>query len=126
MRSVGGSRPESGLELYGWLSMRVSGIILLFLAIGHLVIMHLINNVEVIDYRFVAARYTTPFWKTYDLAMLWLALLHGLNGARTIIDDYLLESGWRIAALACLALVALVFLALGSLVILAFLPVRSV
>jgi succinate dehydrogenase / fumarate reductase, membrane anchor subunit len=126
MRSVGGSRPESGLELYGWLFMRVSGIILLFLAIGHLVIMHLINNVEVIDYTFVAARYTTPFWKTYDLAMLWLALLHGLNGARTIIDDYVLKSGWRIAALACLALVALVFLALGSLVMLAFRPVRSV
>lgn len=126
MSSVRGLRPESGLELYGWLFMRVSGIALLFLAVGHLVILHLINNVEIIDYRFVAARYTTPFWKTYDLVMLWLALLHGLNGARTVIDDYVLRNGWRIAVLACLAVAGLVFLALGSLVILTFHPVSTV
>jgi succinate dehydrogenase / fumarate reductase, membrane anchor subunit len=106
--------------------MRVSGIALLFLALGHLVIMHLVNNVEIIFYRFVAMRYATPFWKTYDLAMLWLGLVHSLNGARTIIDDYVLKSGWRIAASACLASVGLVFLALGSLVILTFHPVNAV
>lgn len=117
------ARPESSLELYAWLFMRVSGIALLFLALGHLAVMHLINNVDIIDYRFVAARYATPFWRTYDLVMLWLAMLHGLNGARTVVDDYLLSRGWRLAALWTLGLVGFVLLSLGSLVILTFHPV---
>lgn len=119
----GTARPESGLELYAWLFMRVSGVALVFLALAHLLIMHIINNVEVIDYRFVAARYATPFWRTYDLVMLWLAMLHGLNGARTVIDDYVIARGWRLAFLASLSMVGFVFLALGSLVILTFQPV---
>lgn len=121
----GAVRPESGLEVFAWLFMRISGLVLVFLALGHLVIMHLINNVEVIDYRFVAARYATPFWRTYDLVMLWLALLHGLNGARVVIDDYVLAPRWRLLTLSALAVVGLIFLTLGSLVILTFQPVAG-
>jgi succinate dehydrogenase / fumarate reductase, membrane anchor subunit len=123
----GGSRPrpESGLELLAWVFMRISGIVLLFLALGHLLIMHLINSVDVVDYHFVAVRYATPFWRTYDLVMLWLALIHGLNGARTIIDDYVLSRGWRLAAVAAVGVLGFVFLALGSLVILTFHPVSG-
>ena len=121
----GAGRPESGLELSAWLFMRISGLVLVFLALGHLVIMHLINNVEVIDYRFVAARYATPFWRTYDLVMLWLALLHGLNGARVVVDDYVLAPRWRLLTLSALGVVGLIFLALGSLVILTFQPVAG-
>ncbi len=123
MQGAARIRPASDLELYAWLFMRLSGIALLFMALGHLVIMHLINNVEIIDYKFVAARYATPFWRTYDLVMLWLAMLHGLNGARVIIDDYVLGRGWRLAALSTLWAIGIVFLALGSLVILTFQPV---
>ncbi len=123
MQGAARIRPASDLELYAWLFMRLSGIALLFMALGHLVIMHLINNVEIIDYKFVAARYATPLWRTYDLVMLWLAMLHGLNGARVIIDDYVLGRGWRLAALSTLWAIGIVFLALGSLVILTFQPV---
>jgi len=102
--------------------MRISGIVLLGLALGHLVIMHITNSVDHIDYQFVAARYRTPFWRTYDLVMLWLALLHGLNGLRTVIDDYVQTKSWRLISLSCLWVVGLVFLVLGSLVILTFQP----
>ena len=44
-------RPQGGLELYAWLFMRISGVVLLFLALGHLAIMHLINNIEVVNLR---------------------------------------------------------------------------
>lgn len=125
MYSAVSSRPESGLELYAWVFMRVSGVVLLFMALGHLVIMHLVNNVDIINYRFVAARYATPFWRTYDLVMLWLALIHGLNGARLSIDDYISRRGRRVAALACLWVIGFIFLALGSLVILTFHPVAG-
>ena len=116
-------RPESGMELYAWLFMRVSGLVLLFMALGHLAIMHVINNIETIDYQFVANRFRTPFWRTYDLVMLWLALIHGLNGLRTLIEDYIGARGWRVFSLASLYVVGFLFLALGSLVILTFQPV---
>ncbi len=116
------TRPESRLEPYSWLFMRVSGIVLVILAIGHLAIMHLVNSVEIIDYGWVAARWITPFWRTYDLVLLWLALVHGLNGTRMVIDDYVLGRGWRLAAQSGLALVAVILLALGSVVILYFQP----
>lgn len=105
--------------------MRVSGVVLLFMALAHLAIMHVINSVEIIDYQFVVRRYMTPFWRTYDLVMLWLALFHGLNGVRTLVEDYVGARGWRVVTLASLYVVGFVFLVLGSLVILTFQPVAS-
>lgn len=125
MNGAGRPRPESGIELAAWVFMRVSGVVLLFMALGHLAIMHLINNIEVIDYQFVVRRFATPFWRTYDLVMLWLALIHGVNGARTLIDDYVGAPGWRVLSLASLYVVGFVILALGSLVILTFQPVGN-
>ncbi len=101
--------------------MRVSGVLLLGLALGHLFIMHVINSVHSIDYNFVAARYLKLFWRGYDLTMLWLAMLHGANGARTLLDDYLRPParGWAVKAL---YLVGILFLLLGTWVIVAFQP----
>jgi len=123
MNGAGRPRPESGLELYAWLFMRVSGVALLVMALLHLAIMHIINNIEVINYQFVVRRYLTPFWRTYDLVMLWLALLHGMNGVRTLVDDYVGVGGWRALSLASLYVLAFIFLAIGTLVILTFHPV---
>jgi succinate dehydrogenase / fumarate reductase membrane anchor subunit len=122
MSAAGRPRPESGLELWAWVFMRVSGVVLLFLALGHLLIMHIINNVDHIDFQFVAQRYATPFWRTYDLVMLWLALIHGTNGLRTILADYINPRGWRALSLASLYVVSFILLALGSLAILTFQP----
>jgi succinate dehydrogenase / fumarate reductase membrane anchor subunit len=105
--------------------MRISGVVLLFLALGHLAIMHIINNIEVIDYSFVAGRFVTPFWRTYDVVMLWLAMIHGTNGIRTLVDDYVSARGWRLVSLASLYVVSFVILALGSLVIFTFQPVQT-
>jgi len=122
MMGAGKLRPESGLELYAWMFMRVSGLALLFLALGHLLIMHVIHNVDNIDFQFVAARYATPFWRTYDLLMLWSALIHGMNGVRTVLVDYIGARGWRAFSLASLYVLGFVLLALGSLAILTFQP----
>jgi succinate dehydrogenase / fumarate reductase membrane anchor subunit len=105
--------------------MRISGVVLLLLALGHLTIMHVIHNIEDINYQFVARRYFTPFWRTYDLVMLWLALIHGLNGVRTLVEDYVRARGWRVVSLASLYVFGFVFLALGTLVILTFHPATS-
>ena len=117
-------RPSGGFELYAWLFMRISGVLLLGLALGHLFIMHVFNSVHDIDYNFVAARYLRLFWRGYDLAMLWLAMIHGLNGARTLIDD-LLRRPVRGIAVKAVYFLGILFLGLGSWVIVAFHPVRG-
>ena len=115
-------KPAGGAELYAWLFMRISGIVLLALALGHWFIMHVFNSVHVIDYDFVAARYLHRFWRGYDLAMLWLALIHGLNGLRTILDDYL-KGFARDVAVRILYVVGISFLVIGTYAIIAFKPV---
>ena len=47
-RSESGRRvkPSGGFELAAWFFMRISGLILVFLALGHLFITHILNNVE--------------------------------------------------------------------------------
>ena len=34
------------------------------------------------------SRWGTPFWRIYDLLLLVLAFVHGANGARVVIGDY--------------------------------------
>lgn len=122
--SYSSPKPSGGFELWTWLFMRLSGLALLGLALGHLVIMHLINNVDAIDYNFVAGRYAGWFWRGYDLAMLLLAMLHGLNGARILLDDYV-PARWRRGAVTLLYLVGAIFLVMGIVAIVCFQPVAT-
>jgi len=116
-------RPLGGFELQSWVFMRLSGLCLLFLALGHFTIMHLLHPIESLSYDFVAGRYRYFGWRLYDLSMLLLALLHGLNGVRILIDDYVHSTRWHRVALWTLRGVGLFFLILGTLVILIFHPV---
>lgn len=113
---------DSPFELFAWLFMRLSGIVLLFMAIGHLVIMHLINSIDNIDYQFVVQRWATPFWRIYDGIMLFLALLHGFNGLRTILDDYLQPGPWKKICLTLLYTLSLILMIGGLWVIVTFQP----
>lgn len=111
--------------MWSWVFMRTSGLVLLFLALGHLVLMHLIHNVDEINYAFVANRYAGWFWRGYDLLMLVLAVIHGTNGARVLVDDYVHPPLWRRLALGFLYLVCGGLLALGAIVAIFFQPVSS-
>ena len=117
---------DSRFELFAWFFMRVSGVLLLFLALGHLVIMHLLNSVDNINYEYVAGRWSgdwSLFWRSYDWLMLFLAMVHGLNGLRTILDDYLRPGGWKAFWMSVLYAMGFVFLAVGSMVIFSFQPI---
>lgn len=53
-------------EKFAWLFMRFSGVVLVFLAIGHLFIMLMWDNgVYRLDFNFVAQRWASPFWQTW-------------------------------------------------------------
>lgn len=116
------SRPSSttGGSAFTWYYFRVSGVLLLVLALGHLGIMHIVADVGRIDFQFVAERMRWPFWRGYDLLLLWLALTHGLLGVRLMADEYLASPGWHAAAVRLIRGVGALGLALGSWVILTF------
>ena len=110
-------------EKWGWIYMRFSGLVLVILIFGHLLInLVLGDGVKQIDFAFVAGKYATPFWQVWDLLMLWLALIHGGNGMRTLINDYAYNRTInRILKWAVLAAVV-VLVVLGTLVIFTFDP----
>jgi len=110
-------------ELYGWVFMRASGVVLLVLIFGHLFV-NLVagEGVKAIDFGFVAGKWASPFWQVWDLLMLWLAMIHGTNGVRTIINDYAERDGLRLVLKGLLYLAFAVVVVLGTLVIFTFDP----
>lgn len=124
MLSRGGGRAKpgggGGFEVYSWYFFRISGLLLVFFAVFHVIIMHVIHTVDEIDHQFVVDRWSSPFWQVYDMLLLLLALLHGVNGARVSIDDYVRSSGWRVAAYSTLFVITLLFLVIGILALVTF------
>ena len=117
------SRARGNFELWSWLFMRGSGVVLLVLVIGHLfVTLMLGQGIKSIDFAFVAGKWASPFWQTWDLLMLWLAEIHGVNGVRTIINDYTEKDSTRLILKTLLAVSAILVLVLGTLVIFTFDP----
>lgn len=113
-------RPRQSFETWSWFFMRISGLALLFLALVHFSLTHIVNDVTETDARFVAERWDNPLWRLFDWALLVLALLHGLNGLRWIIDDYVRSPAKRAAVKAVLYSVSFALLGYGTLTIVTF------
>ena len=115
-------KPEASerFETYSWLYMRVSGLLLILMVLVHFGIMHLYYGVARIDFSVVAARYQTPFWRIYDLVLVLLAVTHGMNGTKMIIDDYIHPRSWRTAVLCLVWAIGFIFLVMGGFTILTF------
>lgn len=114
---------RNNFELYSWLFMRLSGLALIVLVLGHLFIMNILDGgVHRINFAFVAGRWSSPFWQFWDLAMLWLAEIHGTNGLRTVINDYARRDATRFWLKVLLYASAVLILALGTFVIFTFDP----
>lgn len=111
-------KPQGGFELTAWYFMRISGLVLVFLAVGHLFIMHIANNVENINYAFVAGRWANPrtgwIWRLWDMSMIALAMLHGFNGLRQVLDEYVHGAKARVAVHTTLWMVMTTLLLMGS------------
>ena len=108
-------RSGGNFERTAWLFMRLSGAALVVLVIGHLTIGLLVSDgVHRIDFNYVAERWQTPFWGTWDILMLWLAQLHGANGVRVVIADYARKDSTRFWLNMLLLVATVLILALGT------------
>lgn len=127
----GAARPGGGygkptrrgsFEVFSWFFMRLSGLILVFLALYHLVWWNLVVGVEHLDAQVVIERWQNPMWRFFNVALVTFAMLHGLNGARYSIEDYVRSPGRRVAVKALVYTIVLGALAFGVYALLAFDP----
>jgi succinate dehydrogenase / fumarate reductase, membrane anchor subunit len=79
---------HNNFERLAFLFMRVSGVLLLVLAVGHMMIQHVLNSSTNLSIMFVAQQWNSWGWKTYDMLLLIFAYLHGINGFRNVLEDY--------------------------------------
>jgi succinate dehydrogenase / fumarate reductase membrane anchor subunit len=122
-RTLNSRKARTNFELYGWLFMRLSGVVLVVLVLGHLLIQLVLDGgVTKVGFAFVAGRWASPFWQGWDLVMLWLAMLHGGNGLRTVINDYAEQPNTRLWLKTLLFTATAFTIVLGSLVIFTFDP----
>lgn len=117
-----GPRPGRSFEARSWLFMRFSGLLLVFFALLHFAITHIVNDVVETDRAFVARRWDNPAWRVFDWMLLALALTHGLNGMRWIIDDYVRGTRRRGAVKAVVYGLSAALFVVGTLTIVFFDP----
>ena len=121
-----GKRPAGGgFETFSWYFMRISAIALFFLAIIHVFLNHVSTDVSCTSYQLIAARYSNPYWRVYDWLLLTLALLHGMNGLRIVIDDYVASDLARTLLVWTVATLVLIFFMLGTITLITFPSVTS-
>jgi len=113
-------RPRQNFETWSWFFMRVSGLILIFLALIHFSLTHLVHDVAKTDTSFVSHRWNNPLWRVYDWTLLALGLMHGVNGLRLITDDYVRAPAKRAVTKAVLYAGTFTLFAYGTLTIITY------
>ena len=83
------TKVPSNFERRAFMFMRMSGIALLVLAVGHVLIQHVLNSSGNLTLQIVADTWNSWGWKVYDLLLLVFAISHGFNGLRNVLEDYI-------------------------------------
>lgn len=107
-------------ELVWWVFMRISGLLLVFLVFGHLFFNNIQIDAATIDFAYVAERLSQPGVKIYDTFLLAFAMLHGVNGLRYSVEDYVKKPGRRFWTKTILFAVAGIIFVLGTMTLWAF------
>jgi succinate dehydrogenase / fumarate reductase membrane anchor subunit len=80
---------HQGLDITAWKWMRYSGLLLIPLVWGHVMIQDVLVGAHQIDIDYVALRWATLGWRVYDFLLLSFAFAHGVNGLRQVLEDYI-------------------------------------
>jgi succinate dehydrogenase hydrophobic anchor subunit len=79
------SRPRG---LLTWVVVRVTGLLLAVLVLGHFAVTHVLTDVGETGSAFVAERWRSAVVLGWDWLMLAAAVLHGAAGLRLVIVEY--------------------------------------
>lgn len=97
-----------------YLTLRITGVMLAVLALGHYALTHIVHDVANTDASYVAKQWSSAIWVTWDGLLLATALVHAVAGMMTIIRDHrpgaLSRRRWMVASLG----LAIVLLMIGA------------
>ena len=110
-------KESNAYEAVAWRWMRYSGLLLIPLAWGHVLIQDILVGVHQIDLDYVAMRWATLGWRVFDLLLLAFAFAHGMNGLRQVLHDYIRNEKWQRAVSWLILVVWLVISLIGGLAI---------
>jgi len=113
-------RRAGSLERTAWLFTRISALVLLVMALFHLLYMHIAMGIDAVSFQLIAYRWQFLGWRLFDLVLLVFGWLHGANGMRIVLDDYVHSPLAQMVARALLAAVTVIVIALGTFVVLTF------
>ncbi len=113
------TKPKAGYESVAWKWMRYSGIALIPLAWIHVAIQDVIIGVHRIDIDYVALRWASIGWQTYDILLLAFAFAHGMNGLRQVAMDFVHTDKARRNLSILLFIIWIVVSAIGAVAIIA-------
>ena len=113
-------RRSGNLERMAWLFTRISAVVLLVMAVFHLLYMHIAMGIDAVSFQLIAYRWQFLGWRLFDLVLLIFGWLHGANGMRIVIDDYVHSPAGRMVARTLLLVVTVAVIVLGSFVVLTF------
>lgn len=82
-------------RLFTYVLLRVTGLMLSVLVLGHFAVTHFVTDVARDDSAFVARRFSSVLWIAWDATMLAAALAHGAAGVRLALADYSADAGRR-------------------------------
>jgi succinate dehydrogenase hydrophobic anchor subunit len=82
------ARSAEGGRLFYYLMVRITGLLLAILVLGHFVVTHITTDVAETGSDFIARRWGSVLWLLWDWAMLTAAMLHGAAGVWNAIEDY--------------------------------------
>ena len=118
-RTRGRARPRgSGLELFAWYAMRVTGVALFVLALAHFAIIHFVFDVEGQTAEWIAQqRWNQVLWRAFDWALLMTVLFHSFMGMRTVLADYVRAPRARMVVLTVLYVTAILLVVIGTAVV---------
>lgn len=81
-------RIKANFERTAFLFMRLSGVVLLILAVGHVTLQLILNDVHSLSLAYVQTAWTSWGRRIMDMLLLFFALTHGVNGLRNILSDF--------------------------------------
>ncbi len=113
-------------EMVAWQWMRYTGLLIIPFVGLHVIIKDVMVGVFQINLAYVAEKWASLGWKTFDLLLLTLALTHGMNGLRQVLQDFIHGDTGRRVMTWVLLLIWLAVLIFGAVAIIQGVPQHAV